>query len=105
MNANAFIDQAAALILTSVAKAKELGVPKDKWIYLHGCADSCVHWFISDRHAFYSSPAIRVAGQEALEMADTSLDRIGAFDIYSCCPPPCRLPAAKWAFPSMTPVA
>ncbi len=99
MNANAFIDQAAALILTSVAKARELGIPKDKWVYLHGCADSYDHWFISDRHDFYSSPAMRVAGQEALEMADTSLDRIGAFDIYSCFPSAVQIACREMGIP------
>ena len=39
MNSNAFIDQAAAIILTSAKKARELGVPEEKWVYLHGCAD------------------------------------------------------------------
>ena len=99
MNANAFIDQAAALILTSVAKAKELGIPQDKWVYLHGCADSYDHWFISDRHDFHSSPAMRVAGQEALEMADTSLDRIGAFDIYSCFPSAVQIACREMGIP------
>ncbi|MBT4490989.1 MAG: acetyl-CoA acetyltransferase [Rhodospirillaceae bacterium] len=86
MNSNAFIDQSAALILTSVAKAKSLGIPEEKWVYLHGCADTYDHWYISDRKDFHSSPAMRVAGEEALAMADTSLDQIGAFDIYSCFP-------------------
>ncbi len=86
MNANAFIDQSAALILTSVAKAKSLGIPREKWVYLHGCADTHDHWYISDRKDFHSSPAMRVAGEEALAMAETSLDQIGAFDIYSCFP-------------------
>ena len=30
MNSNAFIDQSAALILTSVAKAKELNIPRER---------------------------------------------------------------------------
>ena len=30
MNANAFIDQSAAIIITSVKNAKELGIPKNK---------------------------------------------------------------------------
>ena len=86
MNANAFIDQSAALILTTVAKAKALGIPRDKWVYLHGCSDTYDHWFVSDRKNYYTSPAMRVAGQEALAMADCGLDDIGAFDIYSCFP-------------------
>ena len=69
MNANAFIDQSAALILTSAAKAKALGIPQDNWVYLHGCSDTYDHWFISDRKNYYTSPAMRVAGEEALAKA------------------------------------
>ena len=29
---------AAAVVMTSVAKARELGIPESKWVYLHGCA-------------------------------------------------------------------
>jgi acetyl-CoA C-acetyltransferase len=86
MNSNAFIDQAAAVILTSVAKARELGIPRDRWVYLHGCADAHDHWYISDRHNFHSSPAMRIVGKEALEMAEIGIDGIDKFDLYSCFP-------------------
>ena len=86
MNANAFIDQAAAVILTSVAKARELGIPQDRWVYLHGCADANDHWYLSDRINFHTSPAMRTVAAETLEMAECSLDDIAAFDLYSCFP-------------------
>jgi len=86
MNSNAYIDQAAAIILTSVAKARELGIPRDRWVYLHGCADAHDHWYISDRHNYYSSPAMRTVGRETLEMAQLEIGRIDKFDIYSCFP-------------------
>lgn len=86
MNSNAFIDQASAVMLTSVAKARELGIPESKWVYLHGCADAYDHWYISDRINFHSSPAMRTVAAETLAMADCSLDDIGAFDLYSCFP-------------------
>ena len=86
MNANAFIDQAAAVILTSAAKARALGIPESKWVYLHGCADAYDHWYISDRHDFHSSPAMRTVASEAFEMAETDLDEIDAIDLYSCFP-------------------
>ena len=86
MNSNAFIDQAAAIILTSVAKARELGIPENRWVYLHGCADAYDHWCISDRHNFHSSPAMRTVGRETLEMAGIGLDKIDKFDLYSCFP-------------------
>jgi acetyl-CoA C-acetyltransferase len=84
MNANAFIDQGAAIILTNVARAKQLGIPREKWVFLHGCADAHDHWYISDRRDFHSSPAVRTVFEKTFEMADTSLDRIGIIDLYSC---------------------
>ena len=86
MNSNAFIDQSAALILTSVAKAKELNIPREKWVYLHGCADAYDHWFLSDRINFYSSPAMSVVARETFEMANCTMDDIDMIDLYSCFP-------------------
>lgn len=86
MNANAFIDQAASVIMTSVAKAKELGIPEERWVYLHGCADAHDHWYISDRHNFHSSPAMGIVAQEALGMAEMDISTIDRFDLYSCFP-------------------
>ena len=86
MNANAFIDQSAAVILTSVAKARELGIAEDRWVYLHGCADAYDHWYLSDRKNFYSSPAMSIVARESLEMADTTMDQIDHLDLYSCFP-------------------
>jgi acetyl-CoA C-acetyltransferase len=86
MNSNAFIDQAAAIILSSVGKAKELGIPQHRWVYLHGCADAHDHWYISDRHNYHSSPAMRIVAQETLEMAGIAIAKIDKFDLYSCFP-------------------
>jgi acetyl-CoA C-acetyltransferase len=84
MNANAFIDQAAAVVMTNVATARELGIPRDRWVFLHGCADGHDHWYVSERVNLHSSPAIRLASREALAMAGKSLDDIQVFDLYSC---------------------
>ena len=78
MNSNAFIDQSSAVILTSVAKAKELGIPQNRWVHLHGCADAYDHWYLSDRKDFHSSPAMSKVAREAFEMADCTLDDIDA---------------------------
>ncbi len=86
MNANAYINQSAAIILTSVANAKLLGIPNEKWVYLHGCADATDHWYLSDRKNFHSSPAISVVARESFEMAKCSIDDIDFLDLYSCFP-------------------
>jgi acetyl-CoA C-acetyltransferase len=95
MNSNAFIDQAAAVILTSVGKARALGIPEDRWVYLHGCADAHDHWYVSDRHNYYSSPAMRIVARETLEMAAIGMDAIDTFDLYSCFPSAVEIACAE----------
>jgi acetyl-CoA C-acetyltransferase len=84
MNAHAYIDQSAAVVMTSVALARELGIPPEKWVFLHGCSDAHDHWYVSERIDLHSSPAIRAASRRALAMAGKSLDDIDLFDLYSC---------------------
>jgi acetyl-CoA C-acetyltransferase len=86
MNANAFIDQAAAVIMTSVGEARRLGISEDKWVYLHGCADADDPWYVSERSNLHSSPAIRRGARKVLEMAGASLADMRFFDLYSCFP-------------------
>lgn len=86
MNANIAVDQAAAIILTSVEKARALGVPRDKWVFLRGCADTTEKWFMSDRVDYHSAPAIRVGAARALAAAGVGIDDVSDFDIYSCFP-------------------
>jgi len=84
MNSNAFIDQAAAVVMTSVGQARALGIPESKWVYLHGCADAHDHWYVSERIDLHSSPAIRNASRQALAMAGKSLADFRFLDLYSC---------------------
>jgi acetyl-CoA C-acetyltransferase len=84
MNAHAYIDQSAAVVMTSAATARELGIPRDKWVFLHGCADAHDHWYVSERVDLHSSPAIRAASRQALAMAGKTLVDIDVIDLYSC---------------------
>lgn len=86
LNAIMEVDQSAGVILCSVKKARELGIPESKWLYLHGCADAADLWNPLDRQDFHSSPAMRLTGQRAFEMAGVGLDRIDFIDLYSCFP-------------------
>ncbi|SJZ49691.1 acetyl-CoA C-acetyltransferase [Enhydrobacter aerosaccus] len=86
MNANAMIDQAAAVLMTSVGKAREWGIPQEKWVYLHGCADGTDTWVVSERDRLDASPAIRGCARIALDMAGKKLSDVAAFDLYSCFP-------------------
>jgi acetyl-CoA C-acetyltransferase len=86
MNSNAFIDQAAAFVMTSVGTARALGIAESKWVYLHGCADAHDHWYVTERQNLVSSQAIRRGSRKALDMAGRSLDDMRFLDLYSCFP-------------------
>ncbi len=86
MNAILDVDQSAAVLMTSVAHARQLGIDPARWVYLRGCADAYDQWFVSERVDYHSSPALRLAGQKALAMAGVGVERIDYFDLYSCFP-------------------
>ena len=86
MNAVMQVDQAGAVVMMSVAKARELGVAEDKWVYLHGCADCNDIWFPTERVNYYSSPAIKMMGEKAFGMSGWNINDIDFFDLYSCFP-------------------
>jgi acetyl-CoA C-acetyltransferase len=86
LNAVIEVDMAAAVVMTSVAKARALGIPESKWVYLHGCADAAEIWNVSERENYFSSPAIRMIGKRAFAMADIAADDLAYIDLYSCFP-------------------
>ena len=86
LNAVIEVDQAAAVVMTSVEKARALGIAESKWIYLHGCGDANDIWNVSERVNFHSSPAIRAVGRQAFAMADIGAEELSFVDLYSCFP-------------------
>lgn len=86
LNAVIEVDQAAAVVMTSVGKARAFGLPESKWVYLHGCGDASDIWHVSERVNFHSSPAIREIGRRAFAMAGKSIADMDFIDLYSCFP-------------------
>jgi len=95
LNAIIQVDQAAAVILASSAKADELGVAADKRIYLHGCADANDLWHVSERTNYYSSPAIRMCAQKSFAMAGKTPADMDFIDLYSCFPSAVEIACAE----------
>jgi acetyl-CoA C-acetyltransferase len=86
LNAVIEVDMAAAVVMTSVEKARELGIPESKWIYLHGCADANDIWNVTERVNYHSSPAINMIGKKVFAMAGKSASDLSFIDLYSCFP-------------------
>jgi acetyl-CoA C-acetyltransferase len=80
------IDQASAVVMTSVGKAREMGIDESKWIYLHGCSDANEVWNGIERQDLHRSVAIHEMTKQALAMANWTIDDIDIFDLYSCFP-------------------
>lgn len=95
MNSNIDTDQAAGLILCSVEAARQAGVPPDRWVFPCSGADAHDHWWVSERADLHSSPALRVAGRAALELAGVGIDDIAHVDLYSCFPSAVQVGAAE----------
>lgn len=86
MASNLYVDQAAALIMTTENIAKELGINNKLWVYPMGGADLNNIFYMTERPQIYDSPAIRKVSSIALEQAGLSLEDINVFDLYSCFP-------------------
>ena len=86
VNAMDSVNQGAAVVLTSVGKARELGIDPAKWVFLHGCAEANEKINVTDRVNYYSAPAIGVNTRHAMAMAGISVSDINYFDFYSCFP-------------------
>src|SRR6202008_4343611 len=69
MNSNSRVDMGAALLLTTEEVAKQLGLPREKWVYPHAASNARDHLFVSERDELFHSPAIRIAGGRALALA------------------------------------
>ena len=78
------VDMAAGLVLTSHAKADELGVPRDRRVYLRGWGDASDPVYVAEHEPLWASPAMAVASAEALRMAGQDIDEVAHLDLYSC---------------------
>ena len=79
------VNQGAAVILMSVAKARELGIPESKWVYLHGYSDAYDR-LVTQRRDLTKSNAMQATVNEGLSTSNRTADQIDHFEIYSCFP-------------------
>jgi len=79
------VNQGAAVLLTSVDRARELGIDESRWVYLHGHADLQEQGLL-ERPEFDRGPATVAAITHALEIAGVGLADIEVIDLYSCFP-------------------
>ena len=81
------VNQGAAVLLMPAAAARRLGVPRDRWVFLHGHADLRERDLL-DRADLSASPAAVMAARHALEVAGIGPGDLATIDLYSCFPIP-----------------
>lgn len=95
MNSNNAVEQGAAVILCSAERAEALGVPRDRWVFPHSGTDAHDVYHFTTREDLGSSPAMRLAGGEALALAGVGVDDLAHVDVYSCFPSAVEIAAAE----------
>jgi acetyl-CoA C-acetyltransferase len=104
MNANARVDMAAGLLVCSLEIAREAGVPEEQIVYLHSGTEANDCNFLSTRQDFHRSPAMRIAGGRALELAGKTAAQIDHVDLYSCFPSAVQVAATELGLPEDRPM-
>lgn len=98
MCANMFVDLGAAVILCSAERAASLGVPRDRWVYVHTATDCIASPQMSHRMDFLRVRALELAGQRALELSRAGPGDFAHVDLYSCFPAAVQVAAEALGF-------
>lgn len=77
------VNQAAAIIIASAAKARELGVPEDRWVHIHASVDA-KELSVLSRPDLSTSPASIGCMRSALDLAGITFADVADMDLYSC---------------------
>jgi acetyl-CoA C-acetyltransferase len=99
LNSNIQVDQAAAVLVCSASAARELGIPRERWVFVHAAAHATDEWFLSERRDLHRSPAIRACGEAVFAHAGIGAADLGPVDLYSCFPSAVQLAARELGLP------
>lgn len=80
------VDQAAALIFTTVGTASRLGIEESRWVFPLAMVESNTVIPLPERADVHRWPASHLVAKTALESAAITIDEVGPVDLYSCFP-------------------
>ncbi len=84
-------------ILTTVGKARSLGIPQDRWVYVLGSGDCNDIWYLTERTTYDHSPGMERVAAQVTESSGVHSDSIDHVDLYSCFPSAVQLAMRAWA--------
>ena len=94
LNAIMEVNQGAALLLTSDAAARRLGIAPDRWVHPWAGADVTEAWYLTERPKLHEIPGTRRAAAALFDTVGFGVDAIAHLELYSCFPIAPRLSAA-----------
>ncbi len=77
------VNQAAAIMIVSAGKARELGIPEDRWVHIHAVTDA-KELSVLERPEMEKSQASIDSVADALAIAGIDVDEVTCLDLYSC---------------------
>lgn len=77
------VNQGAAIILASAKKARELGVPEDRWVHIHAVT-TANELKVLRRPDLSRSLAAIASIEQALELSGRGIAELSYLDLYSC---------------------
>ncbi len=85
------VDQAAALLLCSAERARDAGVPPDRYLFPHVALHASHAITLTARRDLYAWPAMEVLGRAAAAHLGTPLAHLPIAEVYSCFPAAVRV--------------
>lgn len=86
MVANNSVNSSSALVMTSVKKAKELGVLQEKWIYVGAGAMADEPTDFLKRDNYHHSASMEVVLKQTLAFNELEVKNLDYMELYSCFP-------------------
>ena len=80
------VDQAAALLFCSAARAEELGIARSRWVFPVASTEANHMLPVSARANLATCPGARIAGQAALDAGALRARELDLVELYSCFP-------------------
>lgn len=85
------VDQAAGLIFTSADRARQLGIPRDRWVFPLAVAEANAMLPLTNRKELHRSAGFRLAGEKALAQVGATATDLDHVELYSCFPAAVRI--------------
>jgi acetyl-CoA C-acetyltransferase len=92
---NLRVDQAAALLFTTVGRARAARIDESQWVFPYSSTESNLSVPVLHRPDLHRSPGAALAGGRALELGGVSIGDVDHLDLYSCFPAAVQVYAAE----------